>query len=108
MLLCKSESSPWLTSRLARVGQMAMTNYLSHSVICSLIFYGHGLGRIGTFSRLQQISLVAIIFIFQLFFSEWWLSRFRFGPMEWLWRSLTYWRWQPIRMQSASFDVPSS
>ena len=102
MLLCKSGSMEWLMRKLARVGQMAMTNYLSHSVICTLIFYGHGLGWIGTFSRLQQISLVAVIFIFQLFFSDWWLSRFKFGPMEWLWRSLTYWRMQPIRLQPAS------
>ena len=98
MLLCKSDKMSGLKRRLARVGQMAMTNYLSHSLICTLIFYGHGLGRIGTFSRLQQISLVAAIFIFQLFFSDAWLSRFRFGPMEWLWRSLTYWRLQPVRL----------
>ena len=100
MLLCKTSSMHWLTARLANVGQMALTNYLSHSVICTLIFYGHGLGRIGTFTRLEQILLVAAIFAFQIFFSSWWLSRFRFGPMEWLWRSLTYWRLQPLTRQA--------
>ena len=101
MLLCKSDKASGLKRRLARVGQMAMTNYLSHSLICTLIFYGHGLGWIGTFSRLQQIILVAVIFILQLFLSEAWLSRFRFGPMEWLWRSLTYWRWQSMKLPTA-------
>ena len=87
-----------LVSCLAAVGQMAFTNYLSHSVICSLVFYGFGLGLAGRLDRFEQFAYVVVpIWMAQLLWSSWWLARFRFGPMEWLWRSLTYNRWQPFR-----------
>ncbi|MFG0283389.1 MAG: DUF418 domain-containing protein [Phycisphaerales bacterium JB039] len=86
---------------LARVGQMAFTNYLMQSILCSLIFYGWGLGLAGDVSRLQQELVVLGIWIVQIAWSVWWLRRFRFGPAEWLWRSLTYWKPQPMRRPGA-------
>ncbi len=97
MLVCKTGALRRLTSALAAVGQMALTNYIMHSVICTLIFYGHGLGLFGKVERIGQIAIVFAIFVFQLIASPIWLGRFRFGPLEWLWRSLTYWQLQPMR-----------
>jgi uncharacterized protein len=69
---------------------MALTNYLMQSIILSLIFYGYAGGQYGEISRAPQMLIVLAIIVSQLFFSQWWLNRYRFGPMEWLWRSLTY------------------
>lgn len=82
---------------LAAVGRMALTNYLMQSIICSIIFYGFAIGLHGTLDRFQQQLIVIAIWIAQLIWSPIWLARFRFGPAEWLWRSLTYWRRQPMR-----------
>jgi uncharacterized protein len=86
-----------VTDRLAAVGQMAFSNYIAHSVICSLIFYSPGLALMGQLQRYQLYYVVFAIWAFNLLWSPWWLSRFRFGPLEWCWRSLTYWRRQPMR-----------
>ncbi len=75
---------------LAPAGRMALTNYLLQSLIASLIFYGYGLAQWGQIGRAGQVVLVLAIFAVQLLLSRWWLSRWRFGPMEWLWRWLTY------------------
>jgi uncharacterized protein len=89
----------WLegfVTRLAAVGQMALSNYISHSVICSLIFYSPGLALIGQLQRYQFYFVVLGIWAFNLVWSPWWLARYRFGPLEWCWRSLTYWHRQPM------------
>lgn len=86
----------WLTSRLAAVGRMAFSNYLMQTVICVSLFYGHGLGWYGEVERSGQILVVFAIWALQLWYSPLWLSRFRQGPMEWLWRRLTYGR-RPAR-----------
>ncbi len=87
----------FLSKWLAPVGRMALTNYLMQSIIATFIFYGHGLGLFGTVGRANQWWIILGIWIFQIFFSRWWMQHFRFGPFEWLWRSLTYWRLQPFR-----------
>jgi uncharacterized protein len=87
---------------LANIGRMSLTNYLMHSLICSFIFYGYGLGLAGKISIAAGLALTFVIYILQIFLSTWWLKRFRFGPMEWLWRSLTYKKWQPIRKKAIS------
>jgi uncharacterized protein len=97
MLLCRSARLPGLQRRLAAVGRMAFTNYIMHSLICTTIFYGHGFGLFGQVNRLWQLVLVIAICALQLWYSPLWLERFRFGPLEWLWRSLTYMQWQPFR-----------
>jgi uncharacterized protein len=81
---------------LSPVGRMALTNYLLHSIICTTIFYGYGLGMFGQFNHLQGILLTMAIFIMQIPLSWYWLKTFRYGPMEWLWRSLTYGKLQPM------------
>jgi uncharacterized protein len=90
----------WLTSRLAAVGQMALTNYLMQSLICTTLFYGYGFGLYGKLERYQLYYVVLGVWTFQLLVSPIWLHHFRFGPMEWLWRSLTYLTWQPLRMRA--------
>ena len=86
-----------LMARLAAVGRMALSNYLLQTIICTTIFYGHGLGYFGYVSRVGQIYIVVLIWVGLLLVSPWWLDRFRYGPFEWLWRSLTYWSLLPIR-----------
>lgn len=97
MLLCRSGAMAWLRHALASVGRMAFTNYLSQSLIGAFIFYGWGLGYFGQFSRAELVPIILGVWTFQLILSPLWLSRFRFGPMEWLWRSLTYWKLEPLR-----------
>lgn len=93
---------------LAPAGRMALTNYLLQSVIGTLIFYGYGLGQWGRIDRLGQLGLVLGVFALQGLASRWWLARFHFGPMEWLWRAATYLRWPPLlRVQPATQPLAS-
>jgi len=81
-----------LRFRLACVGRMALTNYLMHSVIALFIFSGAGLGLLGKFSWSQLYFFVLPIWILQLYISPLWLKHFLLGPVEWLWRLLTYFK----------------
>lgn len=85
---------------LAPVGRMALTNYLLQSAVGTLVFYGYGLGLWGRIDRLGQLLLVLAVFALQVAASRWWLSRFRFGPMEWLWRAITYGGFPPLRREA--------
>ncbi len=87
---------------LAAVGRMALSNYFLHTLIATTIFYGHGFGLFGSVERTGQILIVLAIWIFQIIWSPIWLHYFRFGPAEWLWRSLTYWKLQPMRIDKKS------
>jgi uncharacterized membrane protein YeiB len=91
---------------LAPLGRMALTNYLMQSVICMLFFYGYGLGHWGM-PRAQQVVFVAVVYSAQIAFSHWWLARFRYGPMEWLWRGFTYRQVPPLRIGSAATAAPT-
>jgi uncharacterized protein len=97
ILLYKSGFLQGLFRRLEAVGQMAFTNYIMHSVICSLIFFGYGLNYYAELQYYELYFVVLGIWILQLVVSPLWLKYFRYGPLEWLWRSLTYWRRQPFR-----------
>ena len=100
MLGCKSGLFARARQVLAATGRMALTNYILQTLLCNLIFIG--LGLFGQF-RLHQLALVTLaIWAFELAFSPWWLSRYRFGPLEWLWRSLTYGKRQRLRIAVAS------
>ena len=101
MLACRTASLRRATRPFAAVGQMALTNYLLQTVICTTIFYGHGLGLFGSVDRLGQFGVVMAVWIVQLIVSPLWLRRFRFGPAEWVWRSLAYGVRQPLRRASA-------
>jgi len=85
---------------LAAVGRMALTNYLGHSIICGLIFYSHGLGLFGQVNHLTALLIAMGIFVVQWVASPIWLRHFRFGPVEWLWRTLTYGKRQPFVRRS--------
>ncbi|MAL27440.1 MAG: hypothetical protein CL820_16430 [Croceicoccus sp.] len=80
----------------AAAGQMALTNYMTQTLICITLFYGFGFGLYGRFDRSQLYLIVATIAAVQMIWSLAWLHHFRFGPLEWLWRTLTYWKWQPM------------
>jgi uncharacterized protein len=84
---------------IANIGRMALTNYLTHSIIGMFLFYRTGFGLHGKLGYLAGITIAIGIYAMQIPFSVWWLRRFRFGPMEWLWRSLTYGELQPMRLR---------
>jgi uncharacterized protein len=100
MLAATSPGAGWVAQRLAAVGRMAFSNYIMQTLICSVIFYGNGFGLFGSVSRVEQILIVVGIWAIQLVISPWWLRHFKYGPLEWLWRSLTYWRRMPLAMAS--------
>ena len=86
-----------LLHHFAPVGRMALTNYVGQSVICTLIFYGTGLGLGGKMGPTLYLPIGFAVYLFQVIASRVWLNRFRFGPLEWLWRRLTYGIWIPLR-----------
>ncbi len=85
----------WL-AHLAPVGRMALSNYILQSLLGTWFFYGYGLGHWGL-PRSQQVVYVLVVFALQVLLSRWWLSRFRFGPLEWAWRWITYGKRPPMR-----------
>jgi uncharacterized protein len=87
----------WLTVPLSKVGRMALTNYLMTSILMTLFFNGYGLGYFAKLERAELYLVVLATWILNIVFSELWLRHYRFGPAEWLWRSLTYWQKQPMR-----------
>jgi uncharacterized protein len=97
MIICRNGWLRWLTERLAAVGRMALTNYVMHSVFAAFIFTGIGFSMFGALQRHELYYVVAGIWLFQLIVSPIWMKHFRFGPLEWLWRSLTYVEKQPMR-----------
>ncbi len=99
MLLCRWLQGGFVVKALAAVGRTAFTNYLLQTVIATTIFYGHGLGLFGQLSRVELLGVVVLIWAIQIPLSMWWLNRFRFGPVEWVWRTLTYRQRQSIRLE---------
>lgn len=97
MLICKAALLRGPMARLAAVGRMALSNYLLQSLICTTLFEGWGFGLYGRLDRFALLGVVASVWLLQLIVSPIWLRHFRFGPMEWLWRSLAYWRIYPMR-----------
>ena len=97
MLVFRSKIVPWLMKSLAAVGQMAFTNYLMQSLLCTLFFFGYGLGYYGKLRYHELYFVVGSVWLFQMIISPIWLKYFKFGPLEWLWRSMTYWRKQPMK-----------
>jgi Predicted membrane protein len=85
-----------ITGGLAAVGRTAFTNYLLQTVLATSIFYGHGLGLFGQVSRVEALGVVVAIWGLQVPLSVLWLQRFRYGPVEWIWRWLTYGRREPL------------
>jgi len=98
MLLYQSGKWQGLQKRLEAVGKMALTNYVTQSVICTGLFYGYGLGLFGQFDRVEQVAVVILVTGLQFLWSTFWLNHFRFGPLEWLWKSLAYRKLQSFRI----------
>jgi uncharacterized protein len=76
---------------------MAFTNYICQSVVLGLIFYGYGFGLFGKIGMATGLAIALVIYVLQTFTSKWWLQRYRFGPLEWLWRTLMYGRYADLR-----------
>ncbi len=94
---CQATGGIAIRRALAAVGRMALTNYLAQSILCAVIFYGFGLGLYGRVTGFELYGIVLLIWALELAWSVAWLARFRIGPVEWVWRSLTYRRapaWQ--------------
>ncbi|GAB3327285.1 DUF418 domain-containing protein [Larkinella ripae] len=102
MLIYQSGWLGGLMKALGAVGQMAFTNYVLQTLICTFIFFGYGLGYFGKLAYYQLFYVVAGVWIFQLIASPLWLRFFYFGPLEWAWRSLTYWKRQPFLLPRSS------
>jgi uncharacterized protein len=98
MLVVRSGLFRGVLKAFSATGQMALTNYLAQSTICLFLFTGAGLGWFGQLQRYQLYYVVMSIWLVELIWSPLWLAHFRFGPMEWLWRSLTRWEKQPMRL----------
>jgi len=90
MLWCQSPRAGGLKARMAAVGRTAFSNYILQTVICTTIFYGHGFGYFENVQRTGQLLIVFAIYSAQLMIAPLWLRYFRLGPLEWLWRTLTY------------------
>jgi uncharacterized protein len=92
----------WLGARVAAAGRMAFSNYIGTSLVMVAVFHGWGLGLFGELHRIELLAFVALGWVLMLAWSKWWLDRFDYGPLEWLWRSLTYWRWFPLRKRAVT------
>ena len=104
LLAVKRGLAPRLLHALAAVGRMALTNYLGTSIVCTLLFNGYGLGFFGSLDRYQLYFVVLAVWLAQLLLSPLWLHGFQFGPVEWLWRSLTYARLQTLRREPTKLE----
>lgn len=98
IMLVKSGYLTALCKRLQAVGQMALSNYILQTILCSFFFYGYGLGFYNRLQLHEVYYFVAFAVVLQLLWSSFWLKYFKFGPLEWLWRSLTY-KWQSISIR---------
>jgi uncharacterized protein len=99
MLVCGAGILRRTRAALANVGRMALTNYVLQTLLATLVFNGYGLGLFARLERHELYGVVAAIWAFELALSTLFLARFRYGPLEWAWRSLTYWRRQPMRLE---------
>ncbi len=102
ILLVKLNAMGFLRRALAAVGRMAFTNYLMQSILTAVLFLGAGFGLAGELDYAEQLIVVGAIWAAELIWSPVWLSRYRFGPFEWVWRSLTYWELQPMRREASA------
>jgi uncharacterized protein len=99
MLFTKTQILSGLKRSIAAVGKMALTNYIMHSLICMIIFTGVGFGLYGKLQRYELYYVVLAVWIFQLIISPIWLRYYYFGPLEWIWRKLSYRNNPPFRKE---------
>ncbi|MFD1361028.1 DUF418 domain-containing protein [Lentibacillus salinarum] len=96
-LIGQSQLGQKVLKLFSYVGRMSLSNYILQSVICFVLFYGIGFGLYGSVRPIATVGIVIIVYSLQIVLSRWWLVRFRYGPLEWVWRSLTYKKRQPLR-----------
>lgn len=94
MLISRSEGFTSCKKVFSSLGRMAFSSYILMTLLATFIFYGHGLGLYGSVERIYQVVITLGIWVLILVISPLWLKRFRFGPLESLWRGLTYWNWK--------------
>ena len=99
--LASTQPGSKLLGWAAPLGRMAFTNYLVQSLIFSWVFYGYGFGLFGQVGASAALAFGVVVYVVQVFFSRWWLLRYSFGPVEWLWRTLMYGRAQPMKLPKA-------
>jgi len=99
ILMKRRGAAPRVLGLLGKAGQMALTNYVLTSALTLFLFSGFGFQWFARFSRVELVGVVLPIWLILLLFSHWWLLRYRFGPLEWIWRSATYGTWQSMRLQ---------
>ena len=97
-LLCRWGRAGWLTGPLAATGRLALTNYIAQTVFSIILFYGLGFGLFATLERWQLALICFGVWTFQIGFSVLWLRHYRYGPLEWLWRSLIDGRLRSMRL----------
>jgi uncharacterized protein len=102
LIIDLTRNGGWLVDRIAAAGRAAFTNYLGTSVLMTGLFYGWGLGLYGSIGRIELWLVVIAMWVVMLAWSKPWLDRFRYGPFEWLWRSLARWQFQPMRKRVAA------
>ena len=106
MALCRSGTS-LLSRLLAATGRMALTNYIAQSLLCSVVFYGWGLGMYGLLGYAEQWIVIVAIWALELAWSIWWLRHFNYGPLEWAWRSAVRLAPQPMMKEAGSCHQPN-
>ncbi|MEA2080811.1 MAG: DUF418 domain-containing protein [Pseudomonadota bacterium] len=97
IFLFRTEALNCIGDWMVAAGRMALSNYMIQSIIGAFVFYGFGLALFNQLTRLDIALVIVLVWIFQIIFSVIWMKLFYYGPFEWLWRSLTYWRAQPLR-----------
>jgi uncharacterized protein len=93
---------PPIRDALAAVGRTALSNYLFQRVLCTTLFYSYGFGLYGKVDPLAGLGLTILIFAAQMLLSACWMRRFQYGPLEWVWRSFSYWELQPVSARTAA------
>jgi uncharacterized protein len=106
-LLFQRERFRRLVQPFAIVGRMPLTNYLAQSVLATTLFYSYGFGLFGKVGPALGLLITAAIFIVQVVYSSFWVARFRFGPLEWLWRGATYGKLPPLRAKPKPASAPA-
>ncbi len=107
VLLAQTGVGAALLRPLAATGRMALTNYLTQTLICTTLFYGYGCGLFGQVGALGGLLLAVVIYAVQVAWSNVWLTYIRYGPLEWVWRALTYARWPEMRPPRAGLPPPT-
>jgi len=96
------ERGKMLLGWAAPLGRMAFTNYIAQSIVFGWIFYGYGLGLFGQLGATSGLGIGLAVYFVQVLVSAWWLGRYRYGPVEWLWRTLMYGAAQPMRLSTTT------